>query len=155
MATDARMTIKSSLLDHITQMFETRGKVPVSRQDLMQETNIKGDTLKDHLDALIDDGLVYRVRRGLYAPVDHKPTRPISITDMPDGSVKIEVGDEMLNLSVNEHKVIAARMGARPAADMVNPGMADMLARSIERHVRELSESARGIKNVSQGELPV
>ncbi len=151
----SRQTIRESVLDTITRLFEVSGKVPVTRQDVMQETGIKGDALKEHLDALIYDGLLYRVDRGLYAPIDHKPTRPISITDMPDGSVKIEVGDEMINLSANEHKVVAARMGARPAADMVNPGMADMLARSIERHVRELSESARGIKNVSQRELPV
>lgn len=151
----SRHTIRESVLDTITRLFEVRGKVPVTRQNLMQETGIKGDALKEHLDALIEDGLLYRVDRGLYAPVDHKPTRPISITDMPDGSVKIEVGDEMINLSANEHKVVAARMGARPAADMVNPGMADMLARSIERHVRELSESARSMKNASQGELPV
>jgi hypothetical protein len=150
----SRHTIRESVLDTITRLFEVKGKVPVTRQDVMQETGIKGDALKEHLDSLIDDGLLYRVDRGLYAPIDHKPTRPISITDMPDGSVKIEVGDDMLTLSANEHKIIAARMGARPVAELVNPGMAEALSRSIERHVRSLSIAARSEREPT-GELPL
>ena len=149
----SRHTIRESVLDTITRLFEVRGKVPVTRQDVMQETGIKGDALKEHLDALIDDGLLYRVDRGLYAPIDHKPTRPITITDLPDGSVKIEVGDDMIFLSANEHKIVAARMGARPVTELVNPGMADMLSKSIERHVREMSNAARQMRLSAQGEV--
>jgi hypothetical protein len=146
-------TIRESVLDEITRLFEDRGKVPVCRQDVVQATGIRAEALREHIDALLDDGLLYRVDRGLYAPVDHRPTRPISITDLPDGSVKIEVGDEMICLSANEHKIVAARMGAKPVSELVNPGMATALSLSIEQHVRSLARAAQQMREATQKEL--
>ena len=151
-ATD-KQTLKNSVFTEIERLFEARGKVPVTRQDLVATLGIKGEMMREHLDSLVEDGLIYKVDRGLYAPVDHKPTRPISITDLPCGSVKIEVGDEMIFLSANEHKIVAARMGAKPAAELVNPGMGAALALSIERHVRELTHAAQQMRETRQREL--
>jgi hypothetical protein len=128
-----KSTIRQSVVAEITRIFESRGKVPVSRQDVHQATGIKMDILREHMDALLEDGMIYRVERGLYAPVDHTPTRAISITDLPDGRVKIEAGDEMLCLSSEEHRILGARLAG--AAQHVN---SSALAAHIIRQLRDV-----------------
>jgi len=128
-------TIRESVLDEITRLFEERGKVPVCRQDVVQATGIRAEALREHIDALIDDGMIYRVERGLYAPVDHQPTRPISITDLPDGRVKIEVGDELICLSASEHRILSARFAGATAHRVAGSD----LAAHIIRQMREMA----------------
>ena len=129
-----KKTLRNSVLIEIKRIFEERGKVPVSRAVIAQATGILIDLLRDHIDALLDDGLIYRVDRGLYAPVMHQPTRAISVTDLPCGRVKIECGDEMLYLSAEEHRILSNRI-AGAAVHHVNSGA---VAAHIIRQAREM-----------------
>ena len=49
-----------------------------------------------------------RVLRGVYVPVEvHPPARSISKTVLTDGTVKIEIGDEVLTLTPREDRALA------------------------------------------------
>lgn len=72
-------------------------------------TNLKLTIIDDRLATLVDDGLLIRKSRGVFVPaVQHPPARPISKTVMPDGMVKIEIGDLVLDLTPREDRMLAS-----------------------------------------------
>ena len=67
--------------------------------------------IDDRVGALIDDGLVVRVQRGVYVPAEtHPPARVISKMLLPDGTVKIDIGDQVLTLTPKEDRMLAQLM---------------------------------------------
>ena len=53
--------------------------------------------IDDRLVFLVDTGKLIRVQRGVYVPVvRHAPSRPICKYLLPDGTVKIEIGDDVV-----------------------------------------------------------
>ncbi|ENU16698.1 hypothetical protein QUG64_03135 [Acinetobacter lwoffii] len=53
--------------------------------------------IDDRLSYLVDTNQVNRVERGVYMPVQqHRPARMISKTVLNDGTVKIEIGDDIV-----------------------------------------------------------
>ena len=46
-----------------------------------------------------DEGSVYRLKSGAFVPIERYQEEAISATVLVDGTVKIEVGDELLTLS--------------------------------------------------------
>ena len=80
----------------------------VTRETLAQVTGLKMTVIDDRIGVLVDDGQVVRVRRGVYVPaVVHAPSRPMSKTVLPDGTIKIEIGDELLTLTPREDRTLA------------------------------------------------
>ena len=76
---------------------------PASRQLIAQWTNLKLTTVDDHVKSLKDDGLLRFVVNGIVEPVEHfPPDRAISITELPSGMVKYEIGDDVLELTPSE-----------------------------------------------------
>ena len=66
----------------------------VTREAVREATGLALTTVDDRLATLVDRGDITRIGRGVFVPaVKHPPARPISKTVLPDGSVKIEVGD--------------------------------------------------------------
>jgi hypothetical protein len=48
------------------------------------------------------------VRNGVFVPAaTHPPARPMSKTVMPDGMVKLEIGDDVLTLTPREDRTLA------------------------------------------------
>lgn len=89
---------------------------PVTRDTLLQATGLKRTIIDDRIDVLIAEGLLIRVERGLYVPaVVHPPARPISKTVLPDGWVKIEIGDDMLTLTPREDRIFSQMMSGAAA----------------------------------------
>ncbi len=79
-----------------------------TRVTVAELTGLKQDVVDDRLRALVDNGRLSRLIRGVYEVVDrHPPARAISKTLMPDGSVKLEVGDEILTLTPREDRILA------------------------------------------------
>lgn len=65
-----------------------------TRVTVAELTGLNQAIVDDRLRALVDDGRLSRLIRGVYEVVDsHPPARAISKTLMPDGSVKLEIGD--------------------------------------------------------------
>ena len=53
--------------------------------------------IDDRLGYLVDTNQLQRVQRGVYVPViKHAPSRPITKYILPDGTVKIEIGDDLV-----------------------------------------------------------
>ena len=83
----------------------------VTREAVAQLTQLKLSVVDDRLGVLADDGLVLRVQRGVYAPAPvYRPARAMSKTLLPDGMVKIEIGDEVLTLTPKEDRMLAGLM---------------------------------------------
>lgn len=80
----------------------------VTRETLCTLTGLKLSIIDDRIGSLIDDGLVVRVQRGVFVPADvHPPARVISKTVLPDGTVKIDIGDQVLTLTPKEDRMLA------------------------------------------------
>lgn len=79
-----------------------------TRETVAELTGLKLAIVDDRLRDLKDDGRVRRVLRGVYVPVEaHPPARSISKTVLTDGTVKIEIGDEVLTLTPREDRALA------------------------------------------------
>jgi hypothetical protein len=60
---------------------------------------------------LVDNGAAYRVLNGVFVPAHkHNPTRVISATHLPDGTVSVEVGDDVLQLNPQEHRMLGTAL---------------------------------------------
>lgn len=81
----------------------------VTRETLCEKTGLKLTTVDDRLKALVMDGKIVRVQRGVFVPVaQHPPARVISKTVLPDGTVKIDIGDDVLTLTPREDRMLAS-----------------------------------------------
>lgn len=79
----------------------------VTRDTLCRVTGLKLSIVDDRVKVLIDDGLLVRIERGVYLPVcQHAPARVISKTVLTDGSVKIDIGDDVLSLTPREAMIL-------------------------------------------------
>lgn len=112
----------------------------VTRETLAELTGLKLTVIDDRLGVLADDGAILRVQRGVYVPAPHHPpARPMSKTVIPDGTVKIEIGDEVLTLTPREDRMLAnLQAGAAAQAAAIETGrntalMAAELGAEIKR----------------------
>lgn len=79
-----------------------------TRETVAELTGLKLSIIDDRMRALVDDGKIKRVLRGVFVPVEvHPPARCISKTVLPDGMVKLEIGDEVLTLTPREDRALA------------------------------------------------
>lgn len=81
----------------------------VTREALREVTGLRLTIVDDRLAILVDQGAVIRKGRGVFVPaIQHPPARSISKTLMPDGTVKIEIGDEVISLTPREDRLLAS-----------------------------------------------
>ena len=99
-------TTKQQILDAVQDLHNQEQMV--TREALRELTGLTLTIIDDRLATLVDDGELIRKSRGVFVPaVIHPPARPISKTVMPDGLVKIEIGDEVLTLTPREDRTLA------------------------------------------------
>jgi hypothetical protein len=80
----------------------------VTRETLHELTGLKLSIIDDRLKALIEEMLIVRVGRGVFVPAEqHPPARPMSKTLLPDGTVNLEIGDQVLILTPAEDRMLA------------------------------------------------
>lgn len=121
----------------------------VTRETLAELTGLKLTTIDDRLGVLVDEGDIVRVQRGVFVPaVRHAPARPMSKTVMPDGTVKIEIGDEVLSLTPREDRMLAGlQAGAATQLAAVELGhQAARLNAELAEQVRRLSREIAGLR---------
>ena len=104
-AESARRTIYEAIVDAFNA-----AQQPVTRELIHDVTGIKLGTIDEQLDKLIEEEKsVVRIKRGFFQPVVVFPeTRVISKTHLPNGGVKIEVGDDYLNLTPCENRLLGS-----------------------------------------------
>jgi hypothetical protein len=147
------MTIKQSstqvVLDAVQDLY-TQEQI-VTREALHELTGLKMSIIDDRLKHLADEGQIHRMQRGVFVPViQHPPARQISHTELPDGTVVLDVGDEVLHLTPKEARTMATMLGARAIqasqielgnqAAALNAGLA-LRIRDLERQVKALSSA--------------
>ena len=86
----------------------------VTRETLSQLTELKLSIIDDRLSYLVDSGQIIRVQRGVFIPTPkHRVARLMSRMVLPDGTVKIEIGDdEVLTLTPREARNLGNLMVA-------------------------------------------
>jgi len=100
-------TTKQQILDAIQDLHGAEQLV--TREALLEVTGLKLTIIDDRVATLVDEGAVIRKGRGVFVPAtQHPPARPISKTVMPDGMIKIEIGDMVLELTPKEDRALAS-----------------------------------------------
>jgi hypothetical protein len=113
----------------------------VTREALREVTGLKLSIIDDRIATLVEEGWVDRKSRGVFVPVDrHPPARPISKTVLPDGTVKIEIGDELLTLTPREDRILAMlQSGALTQTSIIEIGQqTTSIAGDIRRCLKEM-----------------
>ena len=130
----------------------------VTRTTLADLTGLQLSIIDDRLSYLVDSGQIIRVQRGVFIPAPKdRPSRIICKMVLPDGTVKIEIGDdEVLTLTPREARNLGNLMVAE-AMQYANIEMGHHMAilqseisgqaRKLTRQVGDLMDSGK------QGEL--
>lgn len=137
-------TTKQQILDAVHDLHNTEQMV--TREALRELTGLALTIIDDRLATLVDDGALIRKSRGVFLPaVLHPPARPISKTVMPDGLVKIEIGDEVLTLTPREDRTLAGvQAGAALQYLGIDTEQSVILALAdLRLKVRELERSSK------------
>lgn len=83
-----------------------------TRDTVAELTGLKLTIVDDRLRALVDDGKLKRLLRGIYELVESYPEpRELSCTMLSDGWVKLELGDSMVRLTPTEARRAARALG--------------------------------------------
>lgn len=83
-----------------------------TRDTVAELTGLKLAIVDDRLRALVDDGRLKRLLRGIYELVETYPEpRELSCTMLSDGWVKLELGDSMVRLTPTEARRAARALG--------------------------------------------
>lgn len=118
-----------------------------TRETVAELTGLKLSVVDDRLRALVDDGKLKRLLRGIYEVVEqYPPARAISKTILSDGSVKLEIGDELLTLTPSEDRALALlQAGAAAQVAAIETGRAHLflateLTAKVEAARRDIEE---------------
>lgn len=104
-------TQKQTVLEAVIDLHNK--ETPASRTTIAKLTGIKQTAVDECLKRLADDELIYRLCSGVYAPVvQHPPARTIYKTMLPDGTVKLDIGDDVLTLTPKEARTLGGLMYA-------------------------------------------
>lgn len=83
-----------------------------TRETVAELTGLKMGIVDDRLRALVDDGKLKRLLRGIYELVETWPEpRELSCTMLSTGWVKLELGDDLLKLTPTEARRAARALG--------------------------------------------
>ena len=84
---------------------------PASRIKISQITGLKLSLVDDHVKTLKNAGRIETVVSGVFVPVENVKSMPVSVTHANPGRVKIEVGDDCIELSTREAMLLGASLG--------------------------------------------
>ena len=147
-------TTRQQILDAVQELHSQEQMV--TREALLEVTGLKLTIIDDRIAKLVDDGVVLRKNRGVFVPaVQHPPARPISKTVMPDGMVKIEIGDEVLQLTPREDRTLAGiQAGAAVQLAAIEMGQeTSALVQSMRRRIAHLESKLRNLEGNRQLDL--
>ena len=87
----------------------------VTRENLSSSLAMPMSVIDASLAYLVDCGYIIRIQRGVFRPsVAHSPARMISQSELSDGCVLIEIGDDIsLTLTPKEARVIGTMLQGR------------------------------------------
>lgn len=114
-----------------------------TRENVAELTGLTLTVVDDRLKVLTDDGKLRRVLKGIYTiAISYPEPRAITVTEIPDGWVTVDVGDQTLVLSPKE-----ARMLGRALAGHVDDFRA---GESINRHLVLATDLAAKVEQLTR-----
>lgn len=109
---DENLTTTKQILEavidlHAQEQIVTRDKIG----EILPHLSLQ--KISDRLSYLIETNQISRAERGVYLPViTHAPSRPICKYILPDGTVKIELGDQIITMTPKESRYLGNLMVA-------------------------------------------
>lgn len=145
-----RISSRVLVMDAIKDLYDQ--EIPVTSPAIIRATGLKPVTVADCIKTLKERGEIWTPERGIYRPVlKHPPARAVSRTTLPDGTVKLEVGDEILTLTPRESRMVAEAMGGS-AALLVAIESANQMAEVVTLARRIVAGSERGQPHQTKGD---
>ena len=143
-----QMTNKQRVLDAVIDLHNQ--EQIVTRETLSDILDLKQTIIDDNLSSLTNDGFIHRVQRGVYVPtIEHKPARIISKIVLPCGTVKIDIGDDMVvTLTPKEARLIGSLFMA-DAMQYSNIEIGHHAALATARAELELKEMRKALRELS------
>lgn len=136
-----KLSTKEIVLDAVIELHNQ--EQIVTRETLNDYLELSLSIIDERLKILANDGLITRVQRGVYVPVpQHAVTRPISHTELPDGTVILDIGDEVLKLTPKEARTLGTMLANRAMqASNIELGHYSALAvNEVMLRIRELEK---------------
>ena len=136
-----KQSTKEIVLDAVIELHNQ--EQIVTRETLARYIDLPLSVIDERLKILANDGLIARVQRGVYVPVvQHAITRPISHTELPDGTVILDIGDEVLKLTPKEARTLGTMLANRAMqASNIELGHYSALAvNEVMLRIRELEK---------------
>ena len=133
-------TGKARVLDAITEL--TESEVTVTRDSLVRLTGLKKVTVDEAIKALRIEEKIVSVERGVYELAEEpEPTEAVSVTMLPRGYAKIEKGDQVMELTPREWRLLAplAAGSAAQAAVVEHTHLTLRLADQVEKLKRRVA----------------
>lgn len=121
----------------------------VTRETLHRVTGLKMVVIDDRLKMLAADDKIARVERGVYIPVvQHPEARLVCKMVLPDGTVKIDIGDQVLTLTPKENRMLGELMaGAGQQYHAIKLGdQNELLAAQLAAKVRRLERQVQALQ---------
>lgn len=141
-----RRTTAQEVLDWVIDLHQK--EQIVTREVLMAAMGFKLSIIDEHLKNLVNDGKIRRVRNGVFQPVQQvPPPRAMSHTLLPDGWVKLEVGDDVLMLTAREARMLGSMMQGH--ANLA--GQIDLIGQ-VMAHAADTAHRIQRIERLARGD---
>lgn len=140
----AKPTTRQIVYDAIVELYNQ--EQVVTRETLAEFIDLPLTTIDERLKLLVNDGDIIRIQRGVFKPKNqHGATRPISHTELPDGTVVIDVGDDVIKLTPREARTLGIMLAARAMqAGQIEAGHNAALAvGELSHKIKELERKVR------------
>ena len=127
-----------------------------TRETVAELTGLKMGIVDDRLRALVDDGKLKRLLRGIYELVETWPEpRELSCTMLSTGWVKLELGDDLLKLTPTEARRAARALGgfAEDARVIESARTHLFLATELAAKVESQGREIRAMRDLLRGKL--
>jgi hypothetical protein len=127
-------------MSHNDQVFEAilslREKGQTASRTAIIAASRMPDTIVDGcLRRLREDGRIVSPVRGMFIPVgQHREAQPVSLTVLPDGMAKLEIGDALIELTPRERQLLG---------DVIAPSSLQYSAISLAEEIREQASAMR------------
>jgi hypothetical protein len=106
------------VLQEIVDRFCGNPSMPTTRADLINQLAVSAGIVDDHVKKLIAKGRVRKILNGVLVPTQIRPDRAVSVTRIPGGDTKVEIGDACLDLSKGEIRDLVAGLGGVMTQDL-------------------------------------
>lgn len=155
-AHNARKSSRDKVFDAILELSD--GETPAKAPDIANVTGLSMPVVYDSIKALKQRGRIYSDNGAFYPCEEYQDTQSVSHTVLPGGGVKLEKGDQVMDLNPREARALFGTGGAiiQQAAVIVMDRRMDeqqSQIRRLQRLVQRLQDDLDRLKPSAQMKL--